>query len=252
MTKTFQEAYKDYQKEIDQFISQFSNSGEVFGNQPRNTIKLFPLNGKQINIKSFKVPNLVNQIAYKFFRKSKAQRSFEYANVLKNRGIGTPEPIAYYESSNPLLFKHSFYVSEHLDVDLTYRELSHNLNYPDHENILRGFTRFTYRLHQEQIHFLDHSPGNTLIKKVGEGYEYFLVDLNRMEFGPMDFDKRMRNFERLTKQESMVKTMSDEYAKCSGEDPKKVFDAMWTYTQEFQEKFQRKKRLKKKLKFWKK
>ena len=49
----------------------------------------------------------------------------------------------------------------------------------------------------------------------------------------------------------MVIIMSDEYAKCSGEDYNKVFALMWQSTEAFQEKYKRKRRLKKKLKFWK-
>ncbi|CDF78468.1 lipopolysaccharide kinase [Formosa agariphila KMM 3901] len=237
---------------LDKFILNFDDLGEDFGNQDRNSLKLFKLEEQTINVKSFKVPNLVNQIAYKFFRKSKAQRSFEYANILKEKGIGTPQPIAYYEFSTPFAFKNSYYISEQLDCELTYRELCHDLNYPNHEVILRGFTRFTFELHEKHINFLDHSPGNTLIKKAGSDYKYYLVDLNRMEFGPMDFETRMKNFGRLTTHKSMIQIMSDEYAKCSGDDSEKVFQAMWQYTEAFQARFQRKQRLKKKLKFWKK
>jgi len=247
----FNKTFSDKQKEIDLFVNDFSNSGVELGNQDRNTIKLFELGDAILNIKSFKVPNIVNQVAYNFFRKSKAQRSFEYAERLMEKGIGTPQPIAYYEFTTPFAFKKSYYISEQLECELTYRELCHDLNYPHHETILRGFTRFTFELHEKHINFLDHSPGNTLIKKVEDGYNYFLVDLNRMEFGPMDFEARMKNFARLTTHKSMVKTMSDEYAKCSGLDADKVFQTMWRETEAFQEKFHRKQRLKKKLKFWK-
>ncbi|HKK12967.1 MAG TPA: lipopolysaccharide kinase InaA family protein, partial [Flavobacteriaceae bacterium] len=202
-------------------------------------------------IKLFKVPNIFNQIAYKFLRKSKAQRSFEYANILLEHGIGTPQPIAYYEFTTPLLFKKSYYVSEHLKCDLTYRELTKNFDYPDHETILRAFTRFTFKLHENDIHFLDHSPGNTLIKKMDGHYEFYLVDLNRMKFRTMDFQTRIKNFSRLTIHKSMVEVMSDEYAKLCNEDYEKVFELMWNYTEAFQRKFHRKKNLKKKLKFWK-
>jgi hypothetical protein len=233
-------------------IDHFSVAGKPFGNQERNSLKLFDLNQKTLVIKSFRVPNLFNQIAYKFFRKSKAQRSFEYANKLTKLGIGTPQPIAYYEFTTLFLFKKSYYISAHLECDLTYRELTTNLNYPDHEAVLRAFTRFTFDLHEKGINFLDHSPGNTLIKKVGEEYQFYLVDLNRMAFKPMDFESRIKNFSRLTIHESMVKIMSDEYAKASEEDFTKVFKLMWKFTQEFQERYHRKQRLKKKLKFWKK
>jgi hypothetical protein len=248
----FHNTYKPFAKEIETFVSNFNSSGKLLGDGERNKIKLFQLNSKTINIKSFKVPNIINQIAYKFFRKSKAQRSFEYANILTKLRIGTPQPIAYYEFTLPFLFRKSFYISEHLDFDLTYRELTRDFNYPNHEAILRAFTRFTYKLHENNVLFLDHSPGNTLIKKTDDGYDFFLVDLNRMEFKPLDFEARIKNFSRLTIHEFMVKIMSDEYAKCIGEDVEKVFSLMWKYTQEFQEKYHHKRRLKKKIKFWKK
>ncbi|MEJ2113612.1 MAG: lipopolysaccharide kinase InaA family protein [Flavobacteriaceae bacterium] len=250
MKSVFNKAFNESQVEIKSFIKNFDSDGEVFGNQKRNTIKLFNLNETLLNIKSFKVPNFINQIVYRFFRKSKAQRSFEYATKLIKLGIGTPQPVAYFENKTFFLFKKSYYVSEHLDCDLTYRELIHDFNYPDHENILRAFTRFTFKLHENEINFLDHSPGNTLIKKTETGYQFFLVDLNRMKFGDMTFDDRMKNFARLTKYESMVKIMSDEYSKVSGENYSKVFETMWYYTLNFRKKHEGKQKLKNNLFFW--
>ncbi|MET3027860.1 lipopolysaccharide kinase InaA family protein [Flavobacterium sp. UW10123] len=236
-------------------IKMFNAKGELFGNGDRNKIKLFDFNGKTINIKSFKIPNLINKVAYRYFRKSKAMRSFEYATILLEKGIGTPEPIAFLENFNVLGLKDSFYVSEHLNVDLTYRELVEIPDFPDRENILRQFTKFSFDLHEKGIEFLDHSPGNTLIKKNSSGnYDFFLVDLNRMEFhDSMSFEMRMKNLCRLTPLEEMVATMSNEYAKYyKAKSEEKIFETLWKYTSDFQEKFYRKKRLKKKLKFWKK
>lgn len=50
----------------------------------------------------------------------------------------------------------------------------------------------------------------------------------------------------------MIKVMSNEYAKCTGEDETKIFNAMWEYTRAFQEKYYRKIRIKKRIFFWKK
>lgn len=245
-------AFKNSCDFFNHIIFNYDEEGNSFGNQDRNSIKLFKLKDLTINVKSFKIPNIINQFAYKFFRKSKAQRSFEYANKLVEMHIGTPQPIAYYEFSTPFLFKKSFYISEHLDCELTYRELTTDLNYPNHEIILRAFTRFTFKLHEKGIHFLDHSPGNTLIKEASEGYDFFLVDLNRMEFKTLDFETRIKNFSKLTIHKSMIEIMSDEYAKCSGEDYNTIFNLMWDSTLRFQKKYHYRMRLKKKLKFWKK
>jgi len=188
---------------------------------------------------------------YRFFRKSKARRSYEYAKKLVSLGIGTPKPIAYYEFTTSLLFKKSYYVSEQLNCDYTYRDLTTNFDIENYEEILRAFTRFTFKLHEKGVLFLDHSPGNTLIKIEEDSLNFFLVDLNRMKFGTLDFNTRIKNFERLTVHKSMVEIMSSEYAKCINEPYEKVFELMWYYTNRFQSKYHRRRRLKKKLKFWK-
>jgi hypothetical protein len=238
---------------INNFIKNFNNLGENFIKGNRNTIKLFQIEGQTLNIKSFKSPNLINKIAYRYFRKSKAKRSFEFATVLIEKGIGTSQPIAYYENFDLLGLKDSYYVCEHLKPDLTYRELVET-DYPDAENILRQFTRFTYEMHQKGIEFLDHSPGNTLIKDNGNGlYSFYLVDLNRMKFhDKMDLNCRMNNLSHLTPKKEMIAIMSDEYAKLSGEKFELVFQMMWKATQDFQYRFHRKKKIKATIKFWKK
>ncbi|MGL2966957.1 Kdo domain containing protein [Flavobacterium sp. XGLA_31] len=241
------------QSDVISMLEQFSATGKMFIDGKRNKIKLFELNGRTLNVKSFKVPHLINRIIYRYFRKSKARRSFEFANKLIENGIGTPEPIAYLEHTDWIGLKDSYYVSEHLVADLTYRELVEIPNYPDGDNILRQFTRFSYLLHQKGIEFKDHSPGNTLIKKNEQGtYDFFLVDLNRMEFHrEMPFELRMKNLCRLTPHKEMVAVMSNEYAKVSGESEEKIFTTLWKMTADFQYRYYRKKRIKKNLKFWK-
>lgn len=235
-------------------IKSFNTSGTLFGNGDRNKIKLFDFNDKKINIKSFKIPNIINKIAYRYFRKSKAKRSFEFAMILLEKGIGTPTPIAFFENFNLIGLKDSYYVSEHLVTELTYRELVEIPDYPDHDTILRQFVKFTFELHEKGVEFLDHSPGNTLIKKIAENtYDFFLVDLNRMNFHEkMSFEQRMNNFRRLTPKKEMIAVMSNEYSKFyTDKTETEIFEQMWAATTHFQEEFAKKKRLKKKLKFWK-
>ena len=253
MKSNFHPLYQSKKIKVFEIISNFDTSGLLFGDGNRNIIKLFDLNSKKINIKSFKKPHLLNSIIYNYFRKSKARRSFEYANRLLENEIGTPQPIAYFENTSVFGLKQSYYISEHLECDLTFRELVQIPEFPENEKILRQFVRFTYSLHQKGIEFLDHSPGNTLIKKnVNGSYDFFLVDLNRMAFHQnMSFDIRMKNLCRLTYKEEMVEIMSNEYAIVSEESEELIFSTLWKMTTDFQNQYYRKRRLKKKLKFWK-
>jgi len=245
--KEFAEISQDYKESITHFVHHFDSEGTLFGKVSRNAIKVKEIDGLTLNVKSFKIPHYFNQFVYKFLRKSKARRSFENAIFLLEKGIGTPKPLAYFEYFALLGLKKSFYVSTHLQCDLTFRELITNPDYPDHEKILVAATDFTFKLHENNILFKDHSPGNTLIKKTETGYEFFLVDLNRMVFKPLSFEERIKNFSRLTPKEEMVRVMSNRYAELINRNPDEVFDLMWEYTKTFQEKFYRKKRLKKKL-----
>lgn len=245
--------FQVHQSSLIQIINNFKTEGTLFGNGKRNTIKLFEIEETSINVKSFKIPHAINKIIYAYFRKSKARRSYEYASVLLEKGIGTPQPIAFFENKNWFGLQDSYYVSEHFETELTYRELIKNPNYPEHEIILRQFTRFSYDLHEKGIEFLDHSPGNTLIKKVADGhYSFYLVDLNRMNFHQrMSFDLRMKNLSKLTPKQDMIAIMSNEYALITGQSEQTIFNKLWKMTTAFQYGFNRKKRIKKYFKFWK-
>jgi len=243
--------YASQQAEITNIFLNFKNNGTLLGKGDRNQIKFFSWNEKILNVKAFKIPNLINTLAYKYFRKSKAKRSFENANYLLSHGIGTPEPVAFAENFSLLGLKDSYYASVHLECDLTFRELISIPNYPDKETILKEFTRFTYKLHENRILFKDHSPGNTLIKNKKGVYQFYLVDLNRMDFKSLSIKERITNFSHLTPKREMVKTMSEEYAKLIGLDFEMVYKLMWNANTAFQNQYYRKKKIKETLLFWK-
>lgn len=238
--------YISHKKEILQVLRNFQSKGTFFGNGDRNQIKLFKVGDKVLNVKSFKVPNVFNKVVYKYILKSKAQRSFENANYLMNHQVGTPPPVAYMEEDG-FFFKKSFYISEHIQYDLTFRELIHEPEFPDNENILRAFTRFTFTLHEHNIEFLDHSPGNTLIQLNKDSYKFLLVDLNRMKFKKMKFRDRMKNFHRITPMRNMAEVIANEYSKLIPQSEEEVFEVIWFYIARFQKKALRKKALKRRL-----
>ena len=245
--------FSSLENQLQEIIINYNQKGIVLVDGERNKIRLFDFEGSKINVKSFKIPNFINSIVYNFFIKSKARRSFEYATTLLEKGIGTPEPIAYIENFDWIGLTDSYYICEHITFDFMFRNLVESESFPDIENILRQFTQFSFDLHEKGIEFLDHSPGNTLIKKVSEKqYEFFLVDLNRMKFHQsMSFEMRMKNLCRLTPYKDMIEIMANEYARLSGISEEKTFSTLLKLTTNFQERFYRKRRLKKRFMFWK-
>lgn len=222
-------------------LHNFSEKGEYVTQGERNVIKSLNIEGISVNIKKFKTPNAFQSLVYEYLRKSKAKRSFEFAKKLIGFEINTPFPIAYLEEFSSGL-KESFYVSEHVDYDFDFRELIHNPRFKKRNEILKQFTQFTFKLHENGVNFLDHSPGNTLILDKGnDNYNFFLIDLNRMRFEPMDFEKRMHNFRRLWLSKTMIKIMAAEYAKLYGKSFEETHSLMLKYSRQFQKKVNSKK-----------
>jgi hypothetical protein len=254
MQITIHHEFQQYHNVLSDSIDNFDFSGILFVDGNRNKIKLFEIGSTFVNIKSFKKPNFYNQIIYKYLRKSKAQRSFEFANILLEKNIGTPQPIAFCENSSFLGIQESYYACEHLQCDLTFRELVEIPDYPEHAIILQQFMHFCFELHEKGVEFLDHSPGNTLIVKTEPGvYQFYLVDLNRMKFhDQMPFELRMKNLARLTPKKEMIEQMSVYYAeKYTSKSSDEIYALLWLYTEKFQKAFFRKKRIKQRLFFWK-
>ncbi len=233
--------YSHLAAKLGDVLHNFSKKGEYVTKGERNVIKMVQLDGTSFNIKKFKTPNPFQALVYQYIRKSKAKRSFEYASKLIELGIKTPFPVAYLEMFSGGL-RESFYVSEHINYDFDFRELIHNPEFKKRNEVLRQFTRFTFKLHENGVNFLDHSPGNTLIIETSKNeFDFYLIDLNRMRFEPMDFNARMHNFRRLWLSKTMMKVMAEEYAQLYNKPVDETYALMLKYSRAFQKKINSKK-----------
>ena len=228
-------------------IEGFSEKGSTVDDRGRNVIKKFEVRGLTVNVKSFKPPHMINSFAYKYLRKSKAKRSFEYARELLTRGINTPEPLAFFEYSGFLGLKKSYYFSAHLNYDYNFYDLGGNYREPFFEDLLRQFARFAYELHERGVYHKDFSAGNILITHQDQESSFYLIDLNRMKFIDLDFDLRMKNLSRLTEDLDVLRIIAEEYANISGWAFEEVYGKIMHYTTEFRKKYNRRMNLKHKL-----
>jgi hypothetical protein len=241
-------AFKSYKNDIRFSIDNFKYQGSTIYKGSRNELKVMHLNGLVINIKKFKTPNFINRFAYRWIRDSKAERSYKYAKKLLKINVLTPSPIGYLECYNFFGLNESYYISVQQPHDFTFRDLIKNMDFPDRENIIRAFTRFTFFLQNQNVFFIDHSPGNTLIRQKSDNeYEFYLVDLNRMKFKTLTFEERVKNFAKLSTNKELYIIIADEYAKLTGKDSSIVFDLLWDEVQSFRKKIDKKQALKKRL-----
>ena len=189
----------------------FDGSGEMIF-KDRNMVKIFNSENIELNVKAFKVPNLINRFVYVYFRGSKAERSYRYARKFLALGIATPAAVGFVECLKNGFLSESYYISVHYKYEFTLREV---LNYQvaDHDRILKEWVRFTYeKLHKNNVFHLDYSPGNTLIKRTDSSYDFQIVDLNRMSFEKINFEKGLFNFRQLYTDRQTLELLATEYA----------------------------------------
>lgn len=242
--------YAHQQTALEDLAAHFEQSGTLIVKGARNSIKTNRLADETVSIKFFKTPGFFKSIIYSWFRQSKAKRSYDYALYLQQHGILTPFPIGYIEERKALgLLGNSYYFCRHIDYDFTIRELIHDPSFPNRVAILEQFTAFTYAMHEAQVNFLDHSPGNTLIKDLGNGrYDFYLIDLNRMRFEPLSMHQRMDNFKKMWLSKTMLKTVAQTYTQLSGIPESELWPVLWQTSQDFKRKINKKKWLKRKFK----
>ena len=236
------ERLKDFVTNIKLYFNQKEN--QVIYDK-RNIIKIVEFEGKKYVVKSFKTPHLLNQVVYRFFRDSKAKRSFENSIQLRRLDIHTPEPVGYIEFPTRFRFKESFYISDLFDFDFEIRAVFADENFEDRENILKQFIEYTHKLHKKNIYHIDYSPGNILVRKIGSTYLFSIIDVNRMQFIELDNKLRMKSISKLTKSSKDNQLMIQHYAKISKLDEAELQKALDTALKEEANYLANKKRLKK-------
>ena len=192
----------------------------------RNLIKRLCITspeGQSIDVvvKAFAVPARLRGFVYAHVRRPKASRCMSNATRLLEKGIHTPDPIACIEYHDFGCLRQSHYVSRywHHDYDLTallYRGISHG---PGAHALLEQLALFTAAQHDRGVQHLDYNPGNILVRTRGDGFDFSLIDINRLRFKQLGLKDRISGLVRLTTITEHLRTIGRRYAMLYGMDP---------------------------------
>jgi serine/threonine protein kinase len=207
----------------------------------RNQLKVLSYLDEDIVIKSFKIPHIINKVAYGFLRDSKAKKSYD--NSLKIAEF-VPKPIGYAEFTTFGLLYDSYFLCEKFEYDFTIREPLTQEEFKDKNVIFKALALFTYALHEKGVEHLDYSPGNILIKKVNDIYTFKIIDVNRMNFKTFTQNERLENFAKLWAKDEDLTVIIKAYAALIGMDEKEAVTIALKASQKHKDKKNLKKRLK--------
>ena len=222
-------------KVLNSFISNipvlFDQEGELVY-AARNQLKSYIVEGYNVIVKRYKIPHIINQIAYTFFRPSKAKRAYEYALKLIEIGIESPEPIAYIEQYKYGLLTHSYFISVFEKDYSDIRDLMDGLITDD--ELLKELSFYISDIHSKGVFHLDMSPGNILYNKIDDKLNFKLIDINRMVFlESISKEKRYKSFKRLSGNAVVLAAIAKLYATASELDEAETVRKIKQYSTKF-------------------
>ncbi len=223
----------------------FENS-DMLVHDARNQIKVLKIDDVEVVVKTYKIPSLFNKIVYTFFRKPKAYRAYHNAIKLQNIGISTAKAYSYICFYKYFLLEKSYFISQKVDYDFTMKKVFDDETIENHDKILVAFGEFAKSIHDKHVEHKDFSPGNILVKKGEVSYIFSIIDINRMSFGVMNFNQRMKNLCKLWTSEENLKLIAQGYCLNSELDEKSVYEEISLNNK----KDKNKKLLKKKIKIF--
>lgn len=215
--------------------------GEYVYGGKRNLIKRFTAPGReQLIVKRYHRPRFINLFVYSWnLRKPKGVRAFQYATILRQHGIGTPEPIAYMEDRHEGLLKESWLIT----TQCPYAHLLYEMGTAEasvYEPVAKALAAFTAHMHEEGIVHKDFSPGNILWDKdQGGNIAFSLVDINRMYFGTVDIHRGCANFARLWGPKRFIELLVREYARLRHFDEEEALGITFAAREKFWKRYQR-------------
>lgn len=232
-------AYRRFEEFVRSLPRIFDSEGEEVYTG-RNRIKCFRVNGVALNVKRYHEPGFLNRIVYTFFRPPKAIRAYRYAGRLLELGVNTPAPIACILIKRGGLLAESYFVS--LQLPASYQTLYRVGQGPLEENraIFEALGSYTAQLHQKGVYHKDYSPGNILYRQEGDKIRFVLIDINRMEFGPILWRKGCANFARIWGCEAAFRLMAGRYAEAMRYDKEDTVDLVLRYRERFWRRYARK------------
>ena len=206
------EKYEHLREWLERLPKEFERLGEVIYDK-RNQLRVIEApDGTLVNAKRYCVPHAINRVVYSLgIRQPKGRRSFLYPARLLERGIDTPEPIAYIERRTCGMLGLSYFVSVQSPLGHTLYELSNSAE-GTYEDLAEAVGRFVAMMHDREVLHLDLSPGNILWDKDEQGYHFAVVDINRMRFGKVSMQQGCATLCRLWGPKRLTELVASSYA----------------------------------------
>lgn len=236
-------AYRPLTPLLQTLPERFEQEGETL-HAGRNTVKRFLLEGGEWIVKRYKRPHLIQQIAYTFFRASKAERAFRFASRLQQLGFSTPGGIAFIEMKKRGLLTDSYFVSTACHDPAVTQELPKTGAFQT--RLADELAAFLVSLHEKGVLHGDLNLNNILYRREAEGQCHFtLIDTNRTRFVETpSAEECLENLKRITHRRDLLQYITEQYAHRRGWNASRCATRVLAELDKFEQRNRWKKKLK--------
>lgn len=121
------------------------------------------------------------------FKPSKAKRSWNGAMELMRRGVGTAQPVAYFEKIKDSTLKQNYYICEFVQAEANIGKIFSAIANGEAawqgivaDDIFKQLAQFCWYMHQRLMVFRDLSGGNVLVNVIDNQLQFTLIDTARL------------------------------------------------------------------------
>ncbi len=172
--------FERYSSFVETVPDTFAGEGQTIYSK-RNVVKRFQVEKNVcLIVKRYKIPNLIQRLAYTLYRKSKAERAYDYATRILQKGIETPKPIAFIEIYQRGLFTYSYFIST--EDNRSSCDVLLDSSFQDSEKLVDKLVDFIVSLHDKGIMHGDLNLSNILYCEEDGQYSFAVIDTNRSRF----------------------------------------------------------------------
>ncbi len=215
--------YESLRDELRDIPRLFMNGEGVVLHEGRNSVRAFDIGGLRLVVKRYKPVCFVRQIAYTFFCRTKAEKAFLFAEILRGRGFDTPHEVAYIKQRRYGLFHVGYFISLSCDDPTAYSALV--LKPKFNPELASDLAALFVQMHLKGVMHGDMNLGNFLFRKKDDAhYAFNIIDTNRSRFvdRPLGREESLRNLRTVTFRRDLYAYIIRTYATIRGWDTQKT------------------------------
>lgn len=210
--------YEHLREYLTNLEEHFNKEGkEIF--RDRNVLRVLRVDGLTLCVKRYAPPSLTGRLAQRLYKTPKGKKAYFNPLHLRERGIESPEPIAFVKYNKGLLRTTTYFVCLYSNYRFNMSDAM-SLDNQQRMELAKAFAQFAARLHRKGFLHRDFTSSNILYDIIDDRYRFTLIDTNSIRSGSaISIEKGCANLSRIIGDDEFIKILAKAYAEARGAEP---------------------------------